>query len=150
MCRQTNVISNHVVFQKRFNLYWLSVLGISGRAVRSPNVTHSWPRDTGNSGSSTDNSMMTNHSSLFKLVCESPKRGVNMRDIFGSTESKSSPSPLSVAISTRPNKVILVPQPKFKVLWELLVSFSWYFQGWCLFVIQISYCWCTKWIQNTM
>ncbi|KAK9958889.1 hypothetical protein ABG768_010988 [Culter alburnus] len=87
-----------------------------GRAVRSPHVTHSWPRDTGNSGSSTDNSMMTNHSSLFKLVCESPKRGVNMRDIFGSTESKSSPSPLSVAISTRPNKVILVPQPKFKVL----------------------------------
>lgn len=39
-----------------------------------------------------------------------------MRDIFASTESKSSPSPLSVAISTRPNKLILVPQPKFKVL----------------------------------
>ncbi|XP_067276482.1 uncharacterized protein C11orf16 homolog isoform X2 [Pseudorasbora parva] len=69
-----------------------------GRAVRSPNVTHSWPRETGNSGSSTDNSPMTNHSSLFKLVRESPKRGVNMRDIFGSTKSKPSPSPLSVAL----------------------------------------------------
>ncbi|XP_058607266.1 uncharacterized protein C11orf16 homolog isoform X3 [Onychostoma macrolepis] len=86
-----------------------------GRAVRSPNVSHSWPRDTGNSGSFTDNSMMTNHSSLFKLVPDSPKRGVNMREIFGSTEQKLSPSPLAVAISSKPTKLI-VPQPKFRVL----------------------------------
>uniref|UniRef100_A0A8C2B7I5 Si:dkey-8l13.5 n=1 Tax=Cyprinus carpio TaxID=7962 RepID=A0A8C2B7I5_CYPCA len=59
-----------------------------GRAVRSPNVSHSWPRDTGNSGSSTDNTVMTNHSSLFKMVPDSPKRerGVNMREIFGSAQ----------------------------------------------------------------
>lgn len=93
----------------------LSVLGISGRAVRSPNVSHSWPGDTGNSGSFTDYSMMTNHSSLFKLVPYSPKRGVDMREIFGSTEQKLSPSPLTVAISSKPTKLI-APQPKFKVL----------------------------------
>ncbi|KAK2894635.1 hypothetical protein QQF64_012477 [Cirrhinus molitorella] len=86
-----------------------------GSAVRSPDVSHSWPRDTGNSGSSTDNSMMTNHSSLFKLVPNSPKRGVNIREIFGATEPKSSPSPLALAISTRPTKLIAA-QPKFKVL----------------------------------
>ncbi|KAI2653496.1 hypothetical protein H4Q32_013765 [Labeo rohita] len=86
-----------------------------GRAVRSPDVSHSCTRDTGNSGSSTDNSVMTNHSSLFKLVPDSPRRGVNMREIFGSTEPKSSPSPLALAISTRPTKLI-VPQPEFRVI----------------------------------
>nr|XP_021330086.1 uncharacterized protein C11orf16 homolog isoform X2 [Danio rerio] len=39
-----------------------------GRTVKSTNVSHSWPRDSGNSARSTGDSMMTNHSSLFKLV----------------------------------------------------------------------------------
>ncbi|XP_043072861.1 uncharacterized protein C11orf16 homolog [Puntigrus tetrazona] len=84
-----------------------------GRAVRSPNVSHSWPRDTGNSGSYTDNSMMTNHSSLFKLVPDSPKREANMREIFGSTEQKPSSSPLAIAISSKKTKLIV---PQFNVL----------------------------------
>ncbi|TRY89695.1 hypothetical protein DNTS_032322, partial [Danionella cerebrum] len=68
-----------------------------GRSVKSQNVHHSWAEDTGDSGSFMDNSLMTNHSSVFKLVLNSPKQGVSMRHILKSAEPKTSPSPIIAA-----------------------------------------------------
>ncbi|XP_056621817.1 uncharacterized protein C11orf16 homolog isoform X2 [Triplophysa dalaica] len=80
-----------------------------GRTVRSSHVNrarHIW--DSGNS--TDDHSMMTNHSSLFKMIPISPKRGASIRELFQSTDQKSfikASSPIVLAMTKRPAKAML-------------------------------------------
>lgn len=72
-----------------------------GQVVKPPDPGYSCIGINSDSGYSSSSSATTNHSSLFEMVPHSIRRGITVREVFGSTVWKSlsgAPSPVAFAV----------------------------------------------------